>query len=269
LYCEIDGLAIEIQTQDLSTAGLFVQTPSPPPVDSEVAVFLHIGTARVEAFGHVVQSISYDTAKRERRRAGFGLLFTRIEDGARAELRDALDTLTHAASLAANATHGATPESGVTREPERSASAPARARTSADPGPRDAPENFARRVSQPARSSASPTIDPKEREILAQLQAELAGLESQPPWTILGISQGADEAAARCAFFAASKRYHPHSYARYTLPEIKTVVTQLFITYKRAFTTMTKPGRGARNGLGSPAAKSGNPSGRSSDPGNR
>jgi DnaJ-class molecular chaperone len=64
---------------------------------------------------------------------------------------------------------------------------------------------------------------------------------------VLGISQGADPASAREAFFAASKRYHPHIYARYALPEIKDVVTQLFIAYKRAFTSMTKTGRSTRN----------------------
>jgi preprotein translocase subunit Sec63 len=99
------------------------------------------------------------------------------------------------------------------------------------------------------------------------LQAELAQLQTQPPWTVLGISQGADEATARKAFHEASKRYHPHSFARYSMPEIKAVVTQLFIVYKRAFTAMTKAGRGGRNGA--PAAGSGNPPVRSSDPGNR
>ena len=103
----------------------------------------------------------------------------------------------------------------------------------------------------------SAPADPKERELLATLQAELVQVQSQPPWTVLGISQGADDAAARSAFFAASKRYHPHAFARYAMPEIKAVVTQLFIVYKRAFTTMTKTGRGGRNAK--PAAGSGNP----------
>jgi len=99
--------------------------------------------------------------------------------------------------------------------------------------------------------------------MLARLRGELATLERQPPWTVLGISQGAEQEAAREAFFSASKRYHPHLYARYALSEIKEVTTQIFILYKRAFTTMTKTARGGR------AAGSGKPPGRSSDLGTR
>jgi Tfp pilus assembly protein PilZ len=284
LYCEIDGLAVEIQCQDLSPGGLFVQTPSAPPVDSEVEVFLRVGPLRLEASGHIVQSVSCDGAKRERRRPGFGLLFTQLEDDARAALRDALEALIAERARRAEPDYEfarPSPQPDRTantarREPPRASpvpgqprsNEPARARSN-EPAARDSHEPIAQRVSQPARppAAAAPAIDPKEHELLATLKAELATVESQPPWTILGIAQGADQAAARTAFFAAAKRYHPHSFARYALPEIKTVVTQLFIVYKRAFTTMTKPGRGGRGATRAPG--SGNPPVRSSDPGNR
>ena len=122
----------------------------------------------------------------------------------------------------------------------------------------------------PAVRSAVPGA-PDERELLGRLQAELATLSSQTPWAILGISQGADPSAARAAFFAASKRCHPHVYARYGLPEIKDTVTALFIAYKRAFTTMTKTSKPPRGGAGlaANAAQSGRPVGRTSDPGTR
>lgn len=276
LYCEIDRLAVEIQLQDLSAGGLFVQTPAPPPIDGEVEVFLQIGALRIEASGHVVQSLTGDRAKRERRRPGFGLLFTRLDDNTRNALRDALDAVNSARAEPADddydfsrpktnpgfeAPAPAAPTTRRSAQPVRSNEPPARTPAAAGS---EAAEAAPR---QPARPTATPApVDPKEHELLAQLRAELASVESQPPWTVLGISQGADLAAARTAFFAASKRYHPHSYARYALPEIKAVVTQLFIVYKRAFTTMTKSGRGGRNAR---AAGSGNPPHRSSDPGNR
>jgi hypothetical protein len=106
---------------------------------------------------------------------------------------------------------------------------------------------------------AASATDALERELLTKLKAELAALESLPAWTILGVSQGATEAQIRSAFFAASKRYHPHVYARYALPAIKDTVTALFISYKRAFTMMSKA---AANGTGRPG-------GRGSDAGNR
>jgi hypothetical protein len=273
----------------LSSGGLFVQTPSPPPVDSEVGVFLRVGALNVQASGHIVQSVSADVAKRERRRPGFGLLFTQLEDDARASLRDALEALIAESTRRAESDHEsarlATPSAvaanAARREPQRASRQPAQPRTSErrsnepartrsyEPAPRESQRQIAERVSSAARPrvTAAPAVDPKEHELLANLKAELATVESQPPWTVLGVSQGADHAAARTAFFAASKRYHPHSYARYALPEIKPVVTKLFIVYKRAFTTMTKAGRGGRNGT--PAGGSGNPPVRSSDPGNR
>jgi Tfp pilus assembly protein PilZ len=282
-------VAVEIQCQDLSSGGLFVQTSSPPPVDSEVDVFLRVGSLKVEASGHIVQSISSDAAKRGRRRPGFGLLFTQLEDDARASLRDALETLIAENARRAEPDHeSARPAtaSGVDattarREPLRASREPAQgesnARGSNEPARRRSNEpvasesqrQIAHRVSSPARPqvAAGPAIDPKEQQLLTSLKAELATVESQPPWAVLGISQGADQAAARTAFFAASKRYHPHSYARYALPEIKMVVTKLFIVYKRAFTTMTKTGRGGRNGA--PTAVSGNPLLRTPDSGNR
>jgi hypothetical protein len=293
LYCEIDGLAVEIQLQDLSAGGLFVQTPAPPPLDSEVEVFLQVGSVRVEASGHIVQSLTGDRAKRERRRPGFGLLFTRLEDDARASLRDAIEELNAARSEpgeadydfsrpATNPGFATSPTPAPVRAParpvQRRSNEPA-AQPTADraqlvqPAPRRPNEPAAQpqrsdraQPAEPAQVSPAAAVDLKERELLAQLKAELASVESQPPWTVLGISQSAGLAAAREAFFAASKRYHPHSYARYALPEIKAVVTQLFIVYKKAFTALNKSGRSGRNGR---AAGSGRPPTRSSDPGNR
>jgi hypothetical protein len=240
--------------------------------------------------------LSLDASKRERRRPGFGLLFTEIDDNVRCALRDAIEALNaeHAEhDYAEHAEHDYAEHAehdyefsrpptnpGIAlenahRDAAREAAQHAQARAnergrarSNEPAARESQEQVAERVTQPAKPQPAATPDPKEHELLAKLKAELAAVESQPPWTILGISQGADEATARTAFFAASKRYHPHAFARYALPEIKTVVTKLFIVYKRAFTTMTKTGRGGGRNAAR-AAGSGNPPLRSSDPGNR
>jgi DnaJ-class molecular chaperone len=86
------------------------------------------------------------------------------------------------------------------------------------------------------------------------LQAELRAVDAKPPWSVLGISQGADLAEAKRAFFAASKRYHPHLYARYAAPEIKPVVTELFIVHKRAYTSLLKSAKSTRQSVGDHAA---------------
>jgi hypothetical protein len=97
-----------------------------------------------------------------------------------------------------------------------------------------------------AAAVAQPDEEAQEQLVLRELQAELARLEPLPAWSVLGISQGDDLDCARNAFFAASKRYHPHLYARYARPEIKDTVTRLFIVYKQAFSQMTRSARGLR-----------------------
>jgi DnaJ-class molecular chaperone len=75
---------------------------------------------------------------------------------------------------------------------------------------------------------------------LEQLKQELTQVDEKTDWAMLGVSQGASPEQVKAAFFQASKRYHPHLFARYSHPEIKRIVTELFIAHKRAFTTMTK-----------------------------
>ena len=98
------------------------------------------------------------------------------------------------------------------------------------------------RRSPPPRAAepAKPAFDPRELALLEQLKQELARVEEKTAWAVLGVSQGADAERVKAAFFQASKRYHPHLFARYAHPEIKRIVTELFIAHKRAFTTMTK-----------------------------
>jgi hypothetical protein len=220
VYCEVDGLPVEIEPLELSTAGLFVGTPTPLPVDSEVDVFLRIGAVRFEASGHVVQTVSCEQAKITRRKPGYGLLFTNIDEAARAQLRRGIEELVLQCSAAQPA---ATTESAGSRPAEP----------------------------QPSRLAA-PNIDPREQELLDRLQKELRALDSKTPWGILGVSQGADLTEAKLAFFDASKRYHPHLFARYAAAEIKPLVTQLFIAHKRAYDTMLKSCKAQRNSLVEP-----------------
>ncbi len=274
-----------IDSADLTPAGLFVPSPSPAATDTEVRVYLSAGTLQLEATGHVVQSFSLAEARKARRKAGYGLLFTQISDAARTALREMIEGL-QAQPAAPPLTSYAPPKPNepartAPNAPAQPAAPPPLAPTVASrSGPaQTAPAASSRAASTPAAPSRAapapgaasradpappaPAIDPQEVEMLARLRAELAALERQPPWTVLGISQGAEEEAAREAFFTASKRYHPHLYARHALSEIKEVVTQIFILYKRAFTTMTKTARAGR------AAGSGKPPGRSSEPGHR
>jgi hypothetical protein len=200
IHCEIDGLPVELERAELGSAGAFVLSTQPPQVDSEVSIFLRIGEQRFEMTGHVVQSVSCAQAAKAGKKPGYALLFTNLPDGERKRISSAL-------------------QSG---------------RTSLRPRPSLPPI---------AAASLKPTkqaFDPKEVALLEQLKQELAQAEEKTAWAVLGVSQGADAERVKAAFFQASKRYHPHLFARYAHPEIKPVVTELFIAHKRAFTTMTK-----------------------------
>ena len=205
LYCEIDGLPVELDPYELHSAGMFIVTPQPVPMDSEVEVFVRIGELRFEATGHVVKTVSCQAAAKSGRKPGYALLFTNLPESERQRLTETL--------------RGVQPLSGA---PEEAASS---ARATGEP---------------PRQSMPAPKYDRAEISLLEQLQKQREQLCGKPAWSVLGVSQGADLAEIKAAFFHASKRYHPHLFARYAHPDIKRVVTELFIAHKRAYTSMRK-----------------------------
>ena len=212
-YCEIDGLPVELDLNELHSAGMFIVTPQPAVLDSEVEVFVRIGELRFEATGHVVKTVSCDAAAKSGKKPGYALLFTNLPEAERQRLTDAVRSLQ--------------PQQPSARGDEEST------------GTMRAAELL-------RQSLPSPKYDRAELELLQYLDKELEQLTGQPAWTVLGVSQGADAAELKTAFFQASKRYHPHLFARYAHPDIKRVVTALFIAHKRAYTHMLKLGKSMR-----------------------
>jgi hypothetical protein len=396
LYCEVDGLPVEIEPQELSTAGVFVETAMPLPVDSEVQVFVRIGDMRFESSGHVVHVVSCEQAKSQRRKPGYGLLFINVDEAARAALRQVIESLSApappptAAAIRFEPTAAAAPAKSARSDPappQRKARADGNAEAKyerrsvaheavaldpkhfergsiahkpvaldpkafdrqaaaheavaldpkalerqaathgtitsdsntferksivhppiapdsktferksiahepiapdfkpferksiahepiapdfkpferksvahtpvpSEPKSRErrsvvheqaAPDSKARerRSAEPA-APAAVIVSSQERVLLDQLRAEQRALEGKTPWEVLGISQGADSNEVRRAFFDASKRYHPHLFARYRDPEIKRIVTELFIAHKRAYTSFERSSKGTR-----------------------
>jgi hypothetical protein len=225
IYCEIDSLPAELERAELSSAGAFVLSTQPPQVDSEVSIFLRIAEQRFEMTGHVVHSVSCEQAAKSGKKPGYGLLFTNLPDGERKRIAGALQS------------------SGASAPPKAAtqskASPPLRA-SQVDKTPVPASAAQSRSPARPAAKPAAPAIDPAELVLLEKLEQELAQVEEKTAWAVLGVSQGAEPERLKAAYFQASKRYHPHLFARYAHPEIKRIVTELFIAHKRAFTTMTK-----------------------------
>jgi PilZ domain len=227
IYCEIDSLPAELERAELSSAGAFVLSTQPPQVDSEVSIFLRLGEQRFEMTGHVVNSVSCEQAAKQGKKPGYAVLFTNMPEGERKRISGALQNTR--ASLRPRASpppKAATPSKA---SPPLTASQPSKT-------PAAASTQHSRSPARPA----APAFEPSELALLEKLEQELAQVEEKTAWAVLGVSQGAEPERIKTAFFQASKRYHPHLFARYAHPEIKRVVTELFIAHKRAFTTMTK-----------------------------
>jgi hypothetical protein len=229
VHCEIDGLPAELDREELSGAGVFVVTTQPPAVDSEISIFLRVDEQRFEMTGIVVQVLAWEDAAKGGKKPGYAVLFTNLSDAERKRLM----SVTRAAREASHPP-AALPPRNLSKA---GASAPA-----AEPGPTSKAPN----KQSPSLGPSAPAPDPAEFELLELLKNELKQIDEKTAWAVLGVSQGADAPTIKKAFYDASKRYHPHLFARYAHHEIKRVVTELFIAHKRAFTTMTKLNKSTR-----------------------
>ncbi len=244
VYCEIDGLPVDVELAELSTAGLFVNSTAETVADTEVEVFLRIEGVSWHAGGHVVRVISCQRAAEEGRRPGFALLFTNVDETQRLALRDAIAAV-HKQRVAT------TPPGAAARTPAAAKSLSNGPIDKLEAGPtstQPARQACAAPKTEPSKappsaasnSTAAAKLSAEATQVLQKLRADLRALEHKPPWGVLGIAQGSDARQAKAAFFDASKRYHPHLYSRHGSTEITTLVTELFIAHKRAYTMMCK-----------------------------
>jgi len=214
LYCEIDGSPVTLLAEDLSTAGFFVQTTTPKPMDHELEIFVRSSVGELFALGQVVQVVDSSRAKAEGRRPGYGLLFTSLEDDQRAFIGLTLDAL------------------------DRWQRARAKAEAAARLATRAAPN---RPPTIPSLKPPAPTTTAVElKQIASDLRAELAKLQGKTAWTALGLEPDAPLDGAKEAFLRASKRFHPHKYARHNSDEVTKLATEVFIAYKRSYSVLTK-----------------------------
>ncbi len=218
LYCEIDGLPIDLAAEDLSMVGAFVRTTMPPLIDHELKIFLRSAIGELTATGHVVQVVDCARASREDRKPGFGFLFTDLSDDQRAFLGLTLDAVWRASKSRCpkqERVNERISETELLAERERA---------------EQAEQREAR--AQALRAQAS--------QVERELRTELASLQGKTPWTALGLDSEASIGRAKEAFLERSKRCHPHRYARHESLEVSRLATELFITYKRSYSVITK-----------------------------
>jgi hypothetical protein len=214
LSCDIDGVTVALQAQDLDPVGLFVATTKALELGREFEVVLRSSQGPLRARVQAVHAVSVERAAREGRRPGFGLAFVGLTGEARIWIGRSL------AALARDS--AALPSSDAAR-----VAPPA-------PAPSPAPPLV-----------QSPTVQRRHQwqeqqpRMIARLERELAAIEGKSPWALLGIDPNADRAAVHTAFLKLCKRYHPHAFARFDCPDISRMATQLFIAHKRAYTKLT------------------------------
>ena len=97
VFCEVDGRAITLTSDQLRLSGAFVPSSSPPRIDTELELTLRspVGEAVLRAL--VVQVITREQAAQSGRTAGFGVLFLDLVDDQRAFIGLTLDALDRAA----------------------------------------------------------------------------------------------------------------------------------------------------------------------------
>jgi hypothetical protein len=206
LFCDIGGVTVALQAQDLDPVGVFVATTQALELDREFEIVLRSPQGYLRARVQAVHAVSVERAAREGHRPGFGFVFIGLTGEDRAWI---------GRSLAALA------------DPPRVAHHPA-------PPAAAAPPVVQSRANQRRQHWAE-----QRPKMIARLERELVAIEGKSPWALLGIDPEADRATAHTAFLKRCKRYHPHAFARFDCPEISRMATQLFIAHKRAYTKLT------------------------------
>lgn len=201
------GELVTLYTRDISCGGMFIQTMSPPPIDTQVAVELRLpeeaGILRFE--GTVVHVVPGGVKGRP---AGFGLHFT----GLTAETRRRLQRMIEQAERAAAAPVGDGPslqELGFTCAPS-------------------------------PRAGLRMTLTEAELEQLRELRWELAALESRGDLEVLGLGSSADLEQVRSAFERLAARWHPGMAHRNAPAEIRALVTEIFLRIEHAYQTASE-----------------------------
>lgn len=221
LYCEIDGLEVEVLVRDFSAVGFFVQSISPPDTDTEIEMFLRsdIGSMSVSAI--IVSVVTCEQAAADNSRPGFAALFTDLSESDRGFL------------------------ARTTEEVKRSIQPPGVA--GSDRPPDSGQIEFKSETKRPVREAkASPTpkgATVQEQEasmVLSKVRALLERDGQRSAWRVLGVTANSPIDEAKRAFLSLAKQHHPHVYARYRSPELNRTATRLFILHKKAYSEFCK-----------------------------
>ena len=242
VHCEFGGSTAALNADQLRLSGAFVPSLSPPAIDTEIELTLRspVGEAVLRAL--VVQVITREQAVQSGRAAGFGVLFLDLADDQRAFIGLTLDALDRAARAQAQAQAAA---AAARRRPS-----PPRPRIPSSP------------LEPPVATTRKRKLSAEGTATLQRLRSEFEKLPTRSPSAVLGLEPTADAETARNAFLEISKRCHPHVYARFDSTEINTAATDLFIAYKRAYSTVrantrsaAKPAAGTAVAAGQRAAE--------------
>ena len=203
LSCDIGGVTVALQAQDLDQTGFFLATTQVVELESEFEVVLRSPLGQLRARVQAAHAVSAQSAAREGRRPGFGVVFVGLTDEDRVWIGLTLTALASGTAQSAPAEPPAPP------------------------------------VVQSGTSQRRQHWLQQRPQMIARLERELRAIEGKSPWAMLGIDPSADRATVHTAFLKLCKRYHPHAFARFDCPEISRMATQLFIAHKRAYTKLT------------------------------
>ena len=179
IACEQWGEFIELYTKDISHGGMFVQTPDPPPLHTQVTIHMRVPSTTVRELritGEVIHVVSAELAARTGMAAGFGLQLVNITPARRRLLELVVE---HARAVEAGHVSAARRTSS---ELERSASA--------------------------SSSALRLCLTDAEQHELADLEAQLDTARATDDRTLLGLGEHACPDEIRTALARTSQRWH-------------------------------------------------------------
>jgi hypothetical protein len=212
LRCSSWAQLSTIYKRDLSRGSLFLRSPKPPPIGTQVKVDMTLPSeSMIVLHGVIVEHVG--EGGMDGRGPGVDIKLASIPQSAMWLIETALQS--HKPADKPTPAGSGAPTTGVPVGPGGAAK---RAPSIVDAGLDD-----------------SADLADAETELVGALGAELVSLQKLNPFQVLGVGYEAGDGEVRGAFGELTRRYHPDRYAKYPSLELRRLAAEIFILIRDAY----------------------------------
>jgi hypothetical protein len=213
-----------IYKRDLSRGSLFLRSPKPPPIGTEVKVDMTLPSeSMIVLTGVIVEHVG--EGGMDGRGPGVDIKLAAIPQSAMWLIETAL------------ASHKPSDRPGTAAIPVLAGTGPI---STAVPGTTGVtpsgplPSKRAPSIVDAGLDDSADLAD-AESELVTALGAELISLQKLNPFQVLGVGYEGGDAEVRAAFGELTRRYHPDRYAKYPSLELRRLAAEIFILIRDAY----------------------------------